>query len=681
MLLNSYRISRFSTSFQLLKETFHTRKQKEAKKKKKNGGVSQKFLDKAILWPTLLKAETSEQMGRLNEMLKNEEDWGSIERRGLCLANLELTRIGHDFVSGRNVDLKMIGKRGMHQKWIRPLTPINISRIDEQNKLTKISDGHIISTNGYNIKCSIYEKEKDVDLGQNYLILPSSNSPIITSLKTIAEEPEKLSDDSKHLINLTYRATLMPSLHDRKIKSLAETLNSSQIAAISAVMNSQRNLLCIQGPPGTGKTRVIAESVLKLIEKKNRVVICAPSHVAVKNVYEATLRRLKEEGWDEERIEKKLLSISEGYEDRLEEHQNYPVIVEHSKMFFNENDELTKNKIKKYINKLKEESYSDIFGEKLAIFSTLHSSILKRLKWYGFDGSTIIIDEAAQCSEPVTWIPILSMRKCKKVVLVGDHKQLPAVVMADESRKHKLEVSLMQRLTEEFKGCNLNILLNQQHRMNSKIMEWSNELFYDSQLTSHENVENIRLSDLYPNLSIDNPINSPILMIDMDRIENRTRETRDESVSSFVNREELEIINRYVNRLIYDVGVDAEKIVVISPYYAQNEELRKLLPNNVNVKTVDAFQGNESEIVIFCLVRDNKNETIGFLRDTRRLNVAITRAKRQFILIGSAKMMKSNKDLKKLCRFFEKENSIYGEEIFNHFDDVKLPKNIGKYRY
>ncbi|EGT45138.1 CBN-SMG-2 protein [Caenorhabditis brenneri] len=324
--------------------------------------------------------------------------------------------------------------------------------------------------------------------------------------------------------------------------------------------------------------------------------------------------------------------------------------------------------------------YRSIFSTKRAIFTTLGTSSIQKLPEYDWNADVMLVDEAAQCTEPATWVPVLSLPTCKKLVLVGDHKQLPAVVLSDEANRGNFKLSLMEKLSNEFESNNINILLNEQYRMNAKLMHWSNEVFYDNQLRANERVANITLSDLSTTLPADHVFNSPIFMIDMAKVGDRSQEATHSH--SFKNTDELKIITEYVNRLVCDLGINPKDIAVIAPYYAQIEEIRRFMPFHVDVNTVDAFQGHEREVVIFCLVRDNTEGSIGFLNETRRLNVAVTRAKRQFVLVGNSKMMHRNGHLRKLYRHLKSAKMVFGPSVldsFNHIDSAGLPPSDKDY--
>lgn len=652
---------KFSTSVQALKKVSRVFK----KQQKNKISLTPKFLENVKEWPKLLNSEVEAQFEKLNELIRTKADWKVIEERGLCIGNLIATEKYHDVSSGAVLSLS--GDSVSSARWLRSGIPVLLNKLNQEGHLERVSDGHITDISGGIIKMCVYD-DKDVDLSTaNYILTPSSNSGSIRYFQNILKDSSTLSSDSVHLINLAYRSIPMPSIHDRKLTNLPETLNPSQQAAVSAALNTQRNLLCIQGPPGTGKTRVIAEIVHQLVKKKKKVLICAPTHVAVLNARNATFKRMREEFPDN--VIEKQLCILNNTKAEFQNHSLAPKLAEASRQLAKTYKNDPKHKVLSYqCYNLRMSIFRSIFSSKRAVFTTLGTSFIQKLPEYDWKGDVMLVDEAAQSTEPSTWVPVLTTPSCKKLVLVGDQKQLPAVVLSDKAIQGNLKLSLMEKLAEEFANNNINILLKEQYRMNEKIMHWSNEVFYENQLIAHPKVADITLNDVCPNLPKDHVINNPILMIDMKNVKDRSQEERE--LKSFTNSDELKIITDYVSRLVCDVGVDPSDIAVIAPYYAQIEQIRDYIPFRVDVNTVDAFQGHEREVVVFCIVRDNEEGLIGFLRETRRLNVAITRAKRQFVLIGNSRMMMRNQHLKKLYNHLISEKVVFGPEILESFNDI-----------
>ncbi|KAK6054949.1 hypothetical protein COOONC_07546 [Cooperia oncophora] len=196
-------------------------------------------------------------------------------------------------------------------------------------------------------------------------------------------------------------------------------------------------------------------------------------------------------------------------------------------------DQAVRGKLKNDANKLKWKIIKESYKKRLAIFCTLTSSAIQRLSQVNWHPDVIIIDEAAQASEPVAWAAVVQAKRC---ILAGDHAQLPSTILSEAARKGNLDVSLMERLAKEFVNVNINQLLTVQYRMNEKIMQWSSREFYESRLVAAEEVSNITLSEI-SFISSDSPLNNPLIMIDTDLGKDRAHLYRElPSQMSFKNR-------------------------------------------------------------------------------------------------------------------------------------------------
>ncbi|RUM27684.1 MAG: IGHMBP2 family helicase, partial [Aquifex sp.] len=281
--------------------------------------------------------------------------------------------------------------------------------------------------------------------------------------------------------------------------------------------------------------------------------------------------------------------------------------------------------------------------------STAGSEVLQ-----DFHFDVVIIDEATQSIEPSCLIPLV---KGKKLIMAGDHKQLPPTVLSYEVQE-PLSYTLFERLLDIY-GEEIYEVLKIQYRMNRKIMEFSNRTFYDGKLIAHESVANHTIEDFVEKdklKSVPSPYREVILpqnvivFIDVEGIE----EQRNGS-TSYYNEKEASICKEIVDSLMR-VGLKAKDIGVISPYEDQVNLLEEILEDSeVEVKTVDGFQGREKEVIIISLVRANKEEDIGFLKDYRRLNVALTRARRKLIILGNGKTLGRDKVYRELMEYIKNE--------------------------
>jgi len=263
----------------------------------------------------------------------------------------------------------------------------------------------------------------------------------------------------------------------------------------------------------------------------------------------------------------------------------------------------------------------------------------------------VVIDEASQATEPACWIPIL---RSGRVILAGDHCQLPPTVVSQAAARQGLATSLMERLILDLTS-GISHRLTIQYRMHSAIMGFSSQEFYESSLIADSSVAGRLLSDL-PGVIATPMTTSPLEFIDTAGA-SYDEETEPDGESRF-NSAEADFVGRRVEALL-EAGLSASDIAVIAPYAAQVRLLReRLRGEGLEVDTVDGFQGREKEAVIISLVRSNSRGEIGFLADTRRMNVALTRAKRKLIVIGDSATIGGDPFYARMLSYFER-NSAY----------------------
>ncbi len=468
-----------------------------------------------------------------------------------------------------------------------------------------------------------------------------------------------------------------------KAEATSYKLNPSQNEALRLAKNSQ--LFLIHGPPGTGKTTTLSEVVRANLGK--RILVVADSNVAIDNMLEKLKDRKVIRIGHPAKIEGDLLKFS--LDMVIREDARYREIEEYidkidrlkktrDKQFKKPtpamrrglaNDEIltlasagkskrglkpskikqmanwieTTNKIS-YLYEQKEKILNKIIYEQLRdaeiIFATNSGAGSEFLEDLKFD--IVFMDEAAQSIEPSALIPII---KGKRLIMAGDHKQLPPTVLSERAKR--LNFSLFERFANMFKdNC---YTLKIQYRMNEKISKFPSCKFYNCVVESHESVRDIKLSDI-ANISEFVGFDEPLVFYDT---KEQFLETNKRGSHSKYNPLEAEFVKRLVEELLH-LGVNPEDIGVITPY-KDHEEYMKRIIDGIEIKSIDGFQGREKEVIILSLVRANDNEEIGFLRDKRRLNVAITRAKRKLIIVGDAKTLSSNRVYAKLIDYVSKE--------------------------
>ena len=272
----------------------------------------------------------------------------------------------------------------------------------------------------------------------------------------------------------------------------------------------------------------------------------------------------------------------------------------------------------------------------------------------------VVIDEACQSTEPGCWVPLI---RCDKVVLAGDHKQLPPTVISKEAADDGFAISLMERQIA-IHGDAITKLLSVQYRMHNQIMDFSSQRFYEDQLVADDSVASHRLADLQHVSS--NELTTQVVRF-IDTAGAGWDEELEPDGESKRNPEEADLVLKYVARL-HEAGVRPSEMAVIAPYAAQVRLLRSRLLEQIDaglsslnrgsysrfeIDTVDGFQGREKEAIIISLVRSNGKNEIGFLADTRRMNVALTRARRKLIVIGDSATIGGNEFYRSFLDYVE----------------------------
>ena len=435
-------------------------------------------------------------------------------------------------------------------------------------------------------------------------------------------------------------------------------LNATQEEAVNKVLHA-KDVAIVHGPPGTGKTTTLVEAVYETLHRENQVLVCAQSNMAVDWISEKLVDRgvsVLRIG-NPSRVNDKMLSFT--YERRFESHPDYPQLWSIRKaireLYARSRKGAEREAVRQKINSLKDRATEleirineSLFSEARVIACTLVGSANRLLTGQKF--GTLFIDEAAQALEAACWIPI---RKADRVILAGDHCQLPPTVKAPEVLRAGLGHTLMQTIVKN-KPDTVS-LLKLQYRMNDEIMRFSSEWFYGGMLQSAPEVKYRSILDF------DTPIewintegldcNEEFIGENYGRINKSEAELSIEQLKGYITKIGRE---RFLDERI-DVGM-------ISPYKAQVQYLRRLVRNDaffkpyrqaITINTVDGFQGQERDVILISLVRANEEGQIGFLNDLRRMNVAITRARMKLIILGDASTLTRHAFYKKLYTYIE----------------------------
>lgn len=414
----------------------------------------------------------------------------------------------------------------------------------------------------------------------------------------------------------------------------------------------------MHGPPGTGKTTTLVEAIYETLRRESQVLVCAQSNMAVDWISE----KLVDRGLNvlrlgnPSRVDDKMLSFT--YERRFEAHPDYPQLWAIRKAIRelrgrgrrSDGYHQKMDRLKSRATELEIRINSELFGEARVIACTLVGSANRLLD--GMKFGTLFIDEVAQAMEAACWIPI---RRAQRVIFAGDHCQLPPTVKCYEAMKGGLGRTLMERIANN--KPEVVTLLRIQYRMHEDIMRFSSDWFYHNLMIAAPEVQHRSILDL----------DLPMMWVTPPTAPEGTESEAESSGFSLSNPAEarltlltlqayFELIGR---QRILDERLD---VGIISPYRAQVQLLRQLLRKSeffkpyrrfISVNTVDGFQGQERDIIVISLVRSNDEGQIGFLRDLRRMNVAITRARMKVIILGDRATLTRHPFYRKLWQYIQ----------------------------
>ena len=468
-------------------------------------------------------------------------------------------------------------------------------------------------------------------------------------------------------------------------------LNPTQERAVNEVLWA-KDVAIVHGPPGTGKTTTLVEAINETLMRESQVLVCAQSNMAVDWISEKLVDRginVLRIG-NPTRVNDKMLGFT--YERRFESHPDYPQLwairkaireLRKNRKKGSENYHQKMDRLKSRAAEIEIRINSELFGEARVIACTLVGSAHRLLE--GMKFGTLFIDEAAQALEAACWIP---MKRASRVILAGDHCQLPPTVKSIAALRAGLGKTLMERIAEN--KPEVVTLLKIQYRMNDEIMRFSSDWFYGGKVESAPQIKYRSVLDY----------DHPITWIDTSNEENQItiegKDSPEDSAStsssasasnqnsdlnfkeqfvgeSFgrINKAEAELtlltlaeyFTKISKRRVLEERID---VGIISPYRAQVQYLKKLIKKYeffkpyrrlISVNTVDGFQGQERDVILISLVRSNDEGQIGFLKDLRRMNVAMTRARMKLIILGNKETMTKHPFYKKLWEYVKAINN------------------------
>ena len=435
-------------------------------------------------------------------------------------------------------------------------------------------------------------------------------------------------------------------------------LNPSQQEAIQKTLEAQE-VSIIHGPPGTGKTTTLVEAVIETLQRETQVLVCAPSNAAVDWISEQLMRR----GIHVLRVGNPLRMSDEmldcSYERRYAAHPDYHELWSIRRTLREGAKGEQAHRLRNRETELEIKINADLFEQASVVSCTLIGSAYRLMERRHF--STLFIDEAAQALEPACWAAIL---KADRVVMGGDHQQLPPTVKSMAAAKGGLGETLMQKIVALWPQTVK--LLTVQYRMNKQIMSFPSRWFYGGCLQAAPEAANRLVS----------PLDTPLMWLDtsggsghpeaVGEAEKRTRS------GSLTNADEARLVIHTLRDYIEMVSpqkVESERIDfgIITPYRGQARLIRRLLKmqhyfrklkRHITVGTVDGFQGQERDVIVISLVRDNAEGNIGFLRDLRRMNVAMTRARMKLIIIGNAETLGRHRFYRELAEHIRRHGEF-----------------------
>lgn len=468
-------------------------------------------------------------------------------------------------------------------------------------------------------------------------------------------------------------------------------LNPTQERAVNEVLWA-KDVAIVHGPPGTGKTTTLVEAINETLMRESQVLVCAQSNMAVDWISEKLVDRginVLRIG-NPTRVNDKMLGFT--YERRFESHPDYPQLwairkaireLRSNRKKGSESFHQKMDRLRSRAAEIEIRINAELFGEARVIACTLVGSAHRLLE--GMKFGTLFIDEAAQALEAACWIP---MRRASRVILAGDHCQLPPTVKSIAALRAGLGKTLMERIAEN--KPEVVTLLKIQYRMNEDIMRFSSDWFYGGQVESAPQIKYRSILDF----------DHPITWIDTSNEENRItiegEDAPEDSASTSssssaanqnsdlnfkeqfvgesygrINKAEAELTLLTLAEYFTKIGKqrvlgDSIDVGIISPYRAQVQYLKKLIKKYeffkpyrrlICVNTVDGFQGQERDVILISLVRSNDEGQIGFLKDLRRMNVAMTRARMKLIILGNKDTMTQHPFYKKLWEYVEGLNN------------------------
>lgn len=616
----------------------------------------------------LLKIEKEEDLLQYKNQVLN----ASLQERvqsGLTWYPIKVTQTGIGYGEQLFIDLEktnQLESSGQLQSGKRAILFCNYNNDPKNHQI----EGIIVAATAQKMRFVTYEEElpdwmKYGKLGIDLLFDESSYKEMEETLKLVMDATGRSAELRDVLLG--YKS---PKFEELQYNDNDTKLNDSQGLAVKNILNAQ-DVAIVHGPPGTGKTTTFVKAIKEVVQREKQTLVTAPSNTAV----DLLVEKLLAEGLSVVRIGHPARVnddiISHTLDAQVAQHEYYADIknlkkkaeefknlaFKYKRNFGHSEAQQRKallNEAKGLRNeatKLEDYIQSDVLSKAQVIACTLVGCNNYAIKDKIF--KTVFIDEAAQALEPACWIPVL---KAQKVVMAGDHWQLPPTVKSFEAGKEGLNITLFEKTIKRQK---VDVMLGVQYRMNNQIMAFSAQQFYKGQLHAHANNAHINLKA------------SPEALEFVDTA-GCSFDEKSAGGSSLFNEGEAEILLKYLDGLIAQIEYDGHEkigedinIGIISPYRGQVQYLKERMEgfeniqkylNFIDIHSIDGFQGQERDIILISLVRSNDKNEVGFLADTRRMNVALTRAKRKLVVFGDSATLASHPFYDKFLDFAQANN-------------------------
>ncbi len=644
----------------------------------------------------LVELERKEEMERHEREMRQLSGWER-QKRGRAILNARArddgTALGGKFM------VKFVRKDSL------PETEISVGDLVRVSKNEPLSDdnpsGTVTEKTGYSLKAAFDERPPDWIYDKVRVDLYVNDITYQRMLEAL-ESVKNLKGKRRRLIEKLLSESDLNSNPIDNVYFCNQELNESQKEAVIKAMEAE-NFHLVHGPPGTGKTVTCVEVIEQAIEKEKEVIATADSNTAVDNLVEHLVSRgrkavrvghparvtpvlrehtldymledndayvraqeLREEAFDLKEKQDEYTYPSGKWRRGLS-NEAIKELAEKGKgsrgIPANKMKEMAKSleiqekvdKLFEKVDELEEKAVGEVIADADVVCTTNSSSASRALEDREFD--LCVIDEATQATEPSCLIPAV---KANKLVMAGDHKQLPPTILNEEAKREGLSETMFERLIALY-GDDIKTFLKVQYRMHEMIMKFSDEQFYQGTLIADGTVRNHTLSDITSKsargkfeeaLDTEEPL---ILINTQGEMPERTR-----SGSTSKENPGEAVLARELAYGCLNMGLDPTDIGIITPYDDQTDIITtEIEEDKIEVDTVDGFQGREKEVIILSLTRSNDNKNIGFLKDLRRLNVSITRAKRKLVVIADVETLSIHPVYEELFDQIEKEGKKF----------------------